>query len=159
MPKKNRKESQSFTDCFIREVRVNYLPTTTAPFAISGPERVVQFVRSILLDNSREQVVALYLDGGHKVVAHSIIAVGSANFSPVHPREIFQRAVLVGATAVILAHNHPSGDVTPSQEDRTLTKRIHQAGLILGIKLLDHVIVTDSSFCSLEQRSPELWTS
>ena len=74
-----------------------------------------------------------------------------------NPREVFQRAVLVGAIALVIAHNHPSGDATPSQEDLSITKRMRQCAEILGIKLLDHFIVTDSSHRSLSTENAELW--
>lgn len=81
-------------------------------------------------------------------MSYSIVSIGTANFAPVTPREIFQRAVLVGAIAIVLAHNHPSDSTTPSSDDHAITKRISEAGNILGIKILDHVIVTDSHFTS-----------
>ncbi len=146
-------------DCFVREVRVNYVATTTEQFKISRPEDIAAFTRAVLLDNSREQFIAIYLDGSHTVVAYSMISIGSANFTTVHPREVFQRAVLVGAVSLVIAHNHPSGKNTPSQEDLNITKRLRQSADILGIKLLDHVIVTDSSHRSLRIENAELWQS
>ena len=104
-------------DCFVREVRVNYLATTTEQFKINGPDDIAAFSRSVLLDNSREQFIAMYLDGAHSLAAYSLISIGSANFTTVHPREVFQRAVLVGAIALVISHNHPSGNDTPSQQD------------------------------------------
>lgn len=144
-------------DCFVREVRVNYVATTTERFKISGPEDIAAFSRSVLVDNSREQFIAIYLDGSHTVAAYSLISIGSANCTTVHPREVFQRAVLVGAVSLVISHNHPSGKDTPSQEDLSATKRLRQSADILGIKLLDHVIVTDSSHRSLRIENAELW--
>jgi DNA repair protein RadC len=132
-----------YTDTFIREVRATYQQTTSRLFAIKGPNHVADFVRSILTDNSREHFVALYLDGAHQVASYSIISIGTANASMVHPREVFQRAILAGAVSIIVAHNHPSGILTPSDEDHKVTQRLKDAGEILGIKLLDHLIVTD----------------
>jgi DNA repair protein RadC len=150
------KTDNSYNDCFIREVRVNYVATTTKPFRISGPDDVANFVRSILIDNSREHFVALYLDGSHRVASYAIVSIGSANQAAVHPREVFQRAVLVGATAIAIAHNHPSGDITPSNADREVTVKIRDAGKILGITVLDHVIITDMAQHSLREDS-NLW--
>ena len=144
-------------DCFVREVRVNYVATSTEQFKISGPEDIAAFSRSVLLDNSREQFIAMYLDAAHTVAAYSLISIGSANSTTVHPRELFQRAVLVGAIALVISHNHPSGNNTPSQQDLDITKRLRQCAEILGIKLLDHVIVTDLSHRSLSVENPELW--
>jgi len=131
-------------DTFIREARVNYLHCDHEMFRITSPADVATFVRSILTDNSREHFVALYLNASHQVAAYSIVSIGTANSAPVAPREIFQRAILTGAISIVVAHNHPSGTVTPSDEDHKVTKRLFESGLLLGIKLLDHVIVTDS---------------
>ncbi len=157
--KKASVNNELIKDCFVREVRVNYIATTTERFKISGPEDIAEFSRSVLLDNSREHFIAIYLDGSHTVAAYSLISIGSANCTTVHPREVFQRAVLVGSVSIVVSHNHPSDMVTPSQEDLNITKRLRQSADILGIKLLDHVIVTDSSHRSLRIENAELWQS
>jgi len=138
-------------DTFIREARVNYLHCDHVMFKITGPADVANFVRSILTDNSREHFVALYLNASHQVAAYSIVSIGSANSAPVAPRELFQRAVLTGAISMVVAHNHPSDSTDPSSEDRAVTKRLREAGQLLGIAVLDHVIVTDSAFLSLKE--------
>lgn len=97
----------------IREVRVSYLATARVRFEVKEPHDVAAFVRSVLHDNSREYVIALYLDGGHRVGAYSLISIGFANLAPVHPREIYQRAIAVGAISLVLAHNHPSRQLEP----------------------------------------------
>ena len=139
-----------YTDTFIREVRATYQQTTSRVFAIKGPDDVAEFVRSILTDNSREHFVALYLDGAHQVASYSIVSMGTANSAVAHPREVFQRAILAGAVSIIIAHNHPSGVLTPSDEDHKVTQRLKDAGEILGIKLLDHLIVTDTAYQSIQ---------
>ena len=138
-------------DTFIREARVNYLHCDHVMFKITGPADVANFVRSILTDNSREHFVALYLNASHQVAAYSIVSIGSANSAPVAPRELFQRAVLTGAISIVVAHNHPSDSTEPSPEDRAVTKRLRDAGQLLGIKVLDHLIVTDSAYMSLKE--------
>lgn len=141
----------NWTDCCIREVRVNYV-TSDKPIAkVSGPVDIADFVRSILVDNSREQFIAMYFDASHCVVGYSIITIGIANQTLIHPREVFQRAILLGATAVVVSHNHPAGSVEPSQEDLSVTNRLKEAGTLLGIQLLDHVIVADFAFRSLRE--------
>ena len=137
-------------DTFIREARVNYLHCDHVMFKITGPADVANFVRSILTDNSREHFVALYLNASHQVAAYSIVSIGSANSAPVAPREVFQRAVLTGAISIVVAHNHPSDSTEPSSEDRAVTQRLRDAGQLLGIKVLDHLIVTDSAYLSLK---------
>ena len=109
---------------------------------------LTNFVRSILTDNSREHSVALFLDGQHQVAAYSIVSIGSANSAIATPREIFQRAIVAGAISIVISHNHPSGSTQPSDEDHKVTKRLHESGQLLGIKLLDHVIVTDTEYYS-----------
>lgn len=108
-------------------------------------------IRSVLIDNSREQFVAIYFDASHAVISYSIISVGNANQTLVHPREVYQRAVLVGATAIAVAHNHPTGNLEPSAEDINITNRLKDVGQLLGITVLDHVIVSDFSFKSLRE--------
>ena len=140
-----------FQETYIREVRVSYYVTDKAVFAITGPESVKDFVVSILPDNSREHCAALYLDGASEVICYSLISTGTANAATVSPREVFQRALQVGAVALVFSHNHPSGRVAPSAEDRRVTKRLQECGVLLDIKLLDHVIVSDTGYYSFQE--------
>jgi DNA repair protein RadC len=134
---------------FVREVTAVYRGPRRATSVMRKPLAAADFVRKLLPDNSREHFVVLHLDGAHQVIGYAVVATGTANSCPVHPREVFQGAILVGAVALIIAHNHPSGDETPSPEDRTLTSRLKDAARLLGMKILDHVIVTDEGFHSL----------
>lgn len=101
-----------------------------------------------LLD--REQLRAVYLNCRHQIIGWEVISQGSLTASIAHPREIFKGAILSSAAGIILAHNHPSGDPSPSDEDVRLTKRIAEAGRILGIELLDHVIIAESGTYSFK---------
>lgn len=147
----DKQDEANWKDCFIREVRVNYVTSDKPRSRVSGAVDIADFVRSVLIDNSREQFVAIYLDGSHSAISFSIISIGIANQTLIHPREVFQRAILVGATAMAVAHNHPSGSLEPSTEDISVTIRLKEAGMLLGIQLLDHVIVSDFSFKSLRE--------
>lgn len=89
----------------------------------------------------REHFVVCGLDAKHRVIGINVVSVGSLSLSIVHPREIFKPLIVMNAAAWLCAHNHPSGDVTPSPEDRLLTKRLREAGELLGITLLDHLIL------------------
>jgi DNA repair protein RadC len=89
----------------------------------------------------REQFLVCGLDAKHQVIGLNVVSVGSLTLSIVHPREVFKALIVMNAAAWLCAHNHPSGDVTPSQEDRVLTKRLKEAGELLGITLLDHLIL------------------
>lgn len=91
-----------------------------------------------------EQVMVLILDTKHKLLVRHMVSKGSLNAVLVHPREVFKIAIRTNAHAIIVVHNHPSGDCTPSEEDITITKQLSKAGEILGIKLLDHVIVSNA---------------
>ncbi|MBX3421956.1 MAG: JAB domain-containing protein [Pirellulaceae bacterium] len=134
---------------YIREVNVNYRLTTQQLLAVTDPMQVARFISSIMPDNSREHFIALYLDGSHQIVSYSLISTGVANQALVHPREIFQRAVVVGSCAIIVAHNHPSGNLQPSDADKQATEYISKAGEVLGIKLLDSLIITWNSTYSI----------
>jgi DNA repair protein RadC len=147
----NNKQLSDYQDTFVREVRIRYRASKTRRFKIRDPQDVADYVRKILPDNSREHFVALYLDGHHQVAAYSLVATGSANMTVVHPREVFQPAIIAGATALVVAHNHPSGNTEPSKEDREATDRLREAARILGLKLLDHVIVCDSTYRSFSE--------
>lgn len=146
-----RTKKLKFEDTYIREVNVNYRTTTNERISIKAPWQVADFVRSVMTDNSREHCVALYLDASNQIASYSIISIGGANTAPIAPREVFQRAVLVGALSIVLAHNHPSGGLEPSSQDREVTERMKEAGRVMGIKILDHVIVTDDGFRSLNE--------
>ena len=128
---------------FIREVAVRYVGRSARiATAIRRPDQVVDFMSRVVRDDAREHFLALYLDGRHRPIAHQVVSVGTASASLVHPREVFQPAILVGACAAIVGHNHPSGDPTPSPEDREVTRRLAQAGALLGVPLLDSVVWT-----------------
>ena len=98
-------------------------------------------IRDLIGGNDREEFVALFLDAKNRVMSVHTVAVGSLSLCIVHPREVFKAAILANAAGIIVAHNHPSGDPTPSREDRELTDRLCEAGRILGVAVLDHIIV------------------
>jgi DNA repair protein RadC len=99
-------------------------------------------------DRRREYFLTLLLDGKNRIIREEQISEGSLNQSIVHPREVFSPAVKESAAAVILVHNHPSGDPAPSREDREITRRLKEAGDIMGIRVLDHIIIGDGSYFS-----------
>ena len=139
------------TTTFVREVTARYRGPRRRIHRISEPKDAADFIRKVLPDNVREHFIVLYLDGAHKVSAYSVVATGSANACPIHPREVFQIAVLVGAVALVAAHNHPSNDVSPSEADRKITRSLKNAGDILGIKLLDHLVIGEIGFHSCQE--------
>jgi DNA repair protein RadC len=103
----------------------------------------------LLRDLSQEEFHALLLNTQHTVIREVLVTRGILDASLIHPREVFRPAVLAGAAAVILVHNHPSGDPTPSAEDRAVTRQLVEAGRVVGIPVLDHVVVAGLRWCSL----------
>jgi DNA repair protein RadC len=118
---------------------------------VRGPESVYELTQDIRRTN-REHFVGFYLNSRNQVLRREIISIGSLNASIVHPREVYLPAVAMSAASVVLAHNHPSGDPTPSEEDLAITRRLLEAGRILGIDLLDHVVVARDSYASFKER-------
>lgn len=139
---------------FIREVSARYTKKSKKRIGISNAQDIASFVRSKIKDNTKEHFVLLSLDASHHVASYSIISVGTANYCPVHPREVFQMAILSGAVAIAVAHNHPSGDVKPSESDHKITRQLKEAGEILGIRVLDHVVVGDKNYHSFLEHGP-----
>lgn len=119
---------------------------------IRGPDDVVAFVGPKLRKEQREHFLVLLLNARHEVMAKETVSVGSLNASIVHPREVFKPAVLASAASIVLVHNHPSGDPEPSEEDLTITRRLVQAGDLLGIGVLDHIIIASRGVVSLRSR-------
>lgn len=102
--------------------------------------------------DDKEKFYTLLLDGKNRLMALNLVSVGTLTASLVHPREVFKPAIAIGAAAVIVAHNHPSGDPVPSPEDVEITARLSEIGRLVGIRLLDHVVIGDGCFASLFER-------
>src|SRR5262249_49921653 len=102
---------------------------------------VARLLQAYLHDTDREHFVVLFLDQKHRLTGMHTVAIGSMTAAVIHPREVFKAAILAQAAAIVCGHNHPSGDVQPSREDRAITTRLFQAGKLLGIGLIDHVII------------------
>lgn len=118
---------------------------------INTPQAAVDLLRLFLDDADREQFVVIGLTTKNTPTTLQIVSIGSLSASIVHPREVFKVAISSNSASVILSHNHPSGDTSPSTEDIETTKRLVQAGEILGIKVLDHVIISTEGFYSLKE--------
>jgi DNA repair protein RadC len=135
-----------------RRVRLSLVrETAEKPYLLKAPGDVAALVREFLRDDPRERLVAVYLDSRHRPIAIHDAHTGTANSSPVHPREIFGPAVQLAAHALVVAHNHPSGDPAPSVEDRQVTDRLREAGELLGIQVLDHLILGERGFYSFAE--------
>lgn len=128
---------------------------TSNPFqlpTIRKPEDAYDLVKASFQDLDREHFKVIHLNTKNQVLKVETTAVGILSSSPVHPREVFKEAVKMSSAGLILAHNHPSGDPTPSQDDLLLTKRLYEAGEILGIRIIDHLIIGDNRYLSLKER-------
>jgi DNA repair protein RadC len=110
-------------------------------------------VRAAARGSGRESFFVLLLDGRHRVLGFHVVSTGSLQTAPVHPREVFSAAIREGAAAMVVAHNHPSGDPAPSAEDRAVTERLRRVGDLVGIEVLDHVVVGDRRFYSFADES------
>lgn len=120
---------------------------------IRSPEDAAKIVSEYLRGVDREHFVGLYLNSANALIAIHTVSVGTLNSSLVHPREVFKLALMVNAASVIVAHNHPSGNAEPSQEDLAVTRQLVEAGKILGIPIHDHIITTGgTTYASLAER-------
>lgn len=131
--------------------RLALMPATQR-FTIQSPEDVASLVMEDMRYLDREIFKAILLNIKNQVLAVETISVGTLDCSIVHPRELFKAAIRKSSAGIILLHNHPSGDPTPSREDIEITKRFYQGGEILGISVLDHVIIGDNKFISLKAK-------
>ena len=118
---------------------------------ISGPGDLASLLAPLFDDADREHFYVVLLSTKNHVLAVELVSVGSLSASIVHPREVFKPAIKQSAAAIVVVHNHPSGDPTPSSEDIEFSKRLRQAGELLGICVLDHVIFGVDSFLSLQE--------
>lgn len=116
---------------------------------ITCPEDAAALIVPLLQGRDREHCLLVTLDVKHRLLGVDTVSVGSVDHTFMAPREIFRDALAAGASAVFLAHNHPSGDPTPSVEDRQVTRRLAQAGVMLGVELLDHLVMGDPDWVSL----------
>lgn len=143
---KPRKTLDFVSARLVREKNVKYAPTITCP------EDAIKCIRDFLNGWDRECFGILNIAISGKVLNTSIVSIGTLSEAPVHPREVFKPAILASANAIILYHTHPSGNVTPSDEDYRTTDRMCRAGKMLGIQVLDHVILTDTEMYSMREQ-------
>lgn len=124
--------------------------TLNKKLTITKPLDVFVAVKRNLYGKKKEYLYLLSLDARSNLVAMNLISIGTITEALVHPREVFKQALLKDAVSIVLVHNHPSGDPTPSKQDVLLTKRIATVGISLGVPLIDHIICCDDSFLSLK---------
>jgi DNA repair protein RadC len=120
-------------------------------FKINSPEDVYRRLYPTMRESKKEHFMELCLDTKNQVIREDTISIGSLNANIVHPREVFRTALIESAAHIIVAHNHPSGDPTPSREDIDITKKLVETGKIMGIDILDHVIIGDGRHFSMKE--------
>lgn len=124
---------------------------------LDSPEAIYRVLGPQLAHQKNEHFLAVYLDIKNRQIFQKVISTGIINSTLVHPREVFKEAVIQGAYALVVAHNHPSGDPEPSSEDLEITRRLIHCGKLMQIELLDHVIIGRNQFVSLRERESWLW--
>ena len=139
----------AFKICMVKENDIDY-----PDIKISSPQMVADLVAKYTGTPDREMFIVLAINTRNKIAGIHTVSVGSLDTSIVHPREVFKFAILANAASIVVAHNHPSGDIAPSGDDIELTKRLQKAGEILGIDVLDHLILGyDGNYLSMKDRS------
>lgn len=128
----------------VRERRPGYGRSQTMRTSVE----VYEAFRARFDKADREEFLAVLLDGKNRMLGYHVVSIGSLTASLVHPREVFKAVILANAAAMIVVHNHPSGDPTPSTEDQAITRRLKQAAELLGISFLDHVVIGDARYVS-----------
>lgn len=121
--------------------------------AITKPDEIVKYIKAEIEDFSKEHFFVVSFDVRNRILGIDKTSKGTLSASLVHPRETFESAIRRHAAQIIVAHNHPSGDSEPSEDDIRITKRLYEAGKIMGIELIDHVIITKDSYCSLKDKN------
>jgi len=148
MEKKVAKRVDIVSIKMVREATVLYQNRT-----INSPHDALELIEPFLQDEDRECFLVVCLDTKNQPTAISVVSIGTLNSSLVHPREVFKVAILANANGIILSHNHPSGDPTPSHVDKEVTNRLIEAGKVLGIEILDHVVIgSNHRYVSLKER-------
>lgn len=126
-----------------RQIVCENAPEYLVETRFTTPQQIFEFFADLRFE-TKEHFITLHLNGKNKIICMDRVSVGSLNQSVVHPREVLKTALLSSAVALILIHNHPSGDSTPSREDIDITRRLKEASEIIGIHILDHIIIGDS---------------
>lgn len=120
---------------------------------VTKPEIIITQIKPLLKGKKKEYFILVSLDTRNRIITRKTISIGSLNSSIVHPREVFKEALAASAASVIFVHNHPSGDPTPSDDDIAITKRLAEAGKLLGIDVLDHIVICDNDHVSMKARN------
>lgn len=143
----NRKRVDIVSIKMVRESSILY-----SNRKISSPSDAIELFKKFLYESDREQFIVCCMDTKNQPTSINVVSVGTLNSSLVHPREVFKSAILGNSSSIIVAHNHPSGDPSPSKEDIYITERLKEAGKIVGINILDHIIIGDNRYISFKEK-------
>lgn len=121
---------------------------TKANMSLSNKEKIHEVFKKFFINENQEKFLAIFLDNKKCLINYKILFIGTNNASIAHPREVFMEAIKANASAVVVMHNHPSGNVLPSEEDKNITEKLIQSGHMLGIPLLDHIITNGEEYYS-----------
>lgn len=135
--------------------RMNRKVASLMGVKLNTPLKIFEFYKSKINDD-QEQFYCIYLDASKKVIEEKLLFIGTVNYSLVHPRDIFKEAYLLNATGIICVHNHPSGEVRPSKEDINLTIRLKEIGVLMGVRVIDHIIIGDDKYYSFLENGKNL---
>ena len=116
--------------------------------SLSNKEKIHEVFKKFFINENQEKFLAIFLDNKKCLINYKILFIGTNNASIAHPREVFMEAIKANASAVVVMHNHPSGNVLPSEEDKNITEKLIQSGHMLGIPLLDHIITNGEEYYS-----------
>ena len=140
---------------YIQKIEMRQTKVSEKIFKFTEPERIAKssIVKDELLNSDREKFMAICLNTANVVTAYEVVSIGSLTSSIVHPRESYKLAIKSNACSIIFVHNHPSGNINPSNDDIAITKRLVEAGKILGIRVLDHIIVGGDKYFSFSDEN------
>ncbi len=150
VPPKTKKISLKSIETRFRKVTIREDAPDWVTCRYTSPSQVFEMFSGMLKDAAKEHFITLHLDGKNRISCFDPVSIGSLNQSVVHPREVFATALKSCAAAIILLHNHPSGDPKPSREDSNLTRRLKEIGDLIGIPVLDHIIIGDMYYSFAE---------
>lgn len=138
------------TTKYIREIKTSFKSLKTETIHLSNPNAVYEFLKNRIGNETKENFVILGMDNKNMVLVYHVVSIGTISESIVHPREVFFPVITALCSGILVAHNHPSGVTNPSDQDVTTTRRLVEAGKILGIPVLDHIIIGNGYFSMKE---------
>lgn len=136
------------------EFRIATLREVSPDYTCDQPTKVQTYWDEVILpsiDPCKEHLFVLLLNNRCRILGHTMVSMGTVNECAAHPREVFRAAILAGCTTIVMIHNHPSGDPSPSEVDIKMTRRMIEVGKVVGIEVTDHVVMGDQRHCSLRQ--------